>query len=158
MSASIFSPSCDLDWNAVCERVILSPQLWGPSVARGASVFCQFSSRSTAEKENGANWAFQSPIYLPPHLSTEEFYRNDAYGCAVGAFRARGCPLPCSARRDAPHGGMLHRGRAEHGNQAAQLTQPHHIKISKPSPRLQPVLPWWLKPAPFSIPQGLLLP
>lgn len=42
--ASIFSLSCDLDWNAVCERLIPSPQLWGLSVARGASVLCHFPS------------------------------------------------------------------------------------------------------------------
>lgn len=46
LSASIFSLSCDLNWNAVREQVIPSLQLWGPSVARRASVFCHFSEHS----------------------------------------------------------------------------------------------------------------
>lgn len=161
MSASIFSLSCDLDWNTVCEQVIPSPQLWGLSVARGASVFCHISPQSTAEKENGANRAFQSPIYLPPHLSTEKFYRNYSYGCTAEPSMLRA--VLCLTLRE----GMLRqrllqnqgqgRGRVEHGNQAAQLTQPHRSKLSKPSPKLQPVLPQWLTPAHISIPRGLLL-
>lgn len=67
--ASIFSLSCDLDWN---ERLIPSPQLWGPSVARGASVLCHFPSQRTAEQENGANQPFQSCI----HLSSALFNRG----------------------------------------------------------------------------------
>lgn len=48
LSASIFSPGCDLDWNALRQPVTPSPQPWGPSVARGASVFppLLFSERS----------------------------------------------------------------------------------------------------------------
>jgi len=103
LSASIFSPSCDLDWNAVRARVIPSPQLWGPSEARRASVFRHFSSRSTAEKENGANRAFQSPVYLSPHLSTEEFYRNYAHRRTAVPSTLRAVP------RLAPRGGMLRR-------------------------------------------------
>lgn len=122
--ASIFSLSCDLDWNAVREQVIPSPQLWGLSVARGASVFCHFPSRSTAEKENGANQAFQSHIHLPQRLSTEALYsqrRNYA-------SEARGCPPPCLAETDAQAGASpkprAGQSKAEHGNNQTSQRPP----------------------------------
>lgn len=136
MSASIFSLSCDLDWNAVRKRVIPSPQLWGPSVARGASVFCHVSSQSTAEMENGANRAFQSPIYLPPHLSTEKFYRNYAYGHAavpstLGAVPASLCEKGCSGRGSSKTEG---RAEAELSTETRQLSSRNPITQSSPNP------------------------
>lgn len=121
LSASIFSPSCDLDWNTVREQVIPSLQLWGLSVARGASVFCRFSSRSTAEKENGSNRAFQSPIYRSLHLSAEEFYRNYAYGCVAGR----------DAQAEAPT-----KPRAQLSTETRQLSLCNTSTQSSPDPAL----------------------
>lgn len=134
MSASIFSLSCDLDWNSVRQRVIPSPQLWGPSVARGASVFCHFSSPSAAEKENGAKSGFSEP-----HLSSSTSFNRGVL---------RGITLtdaaPCPPRWGLPsarlHGeGMLRRRllRSPLGfwKPRAQLTQPHHAKTLHTQPQ-----------------------